>query len=160
MNYPKCILEALASLEKKRTVVLSMVEDVRFAETLIEKFRNIKGTDNWYVSIGYEFGTLNGISVHVTADDFRELTQVRRWLRQRGFPSPAEEEYPEIGRRSWRYNRGDGRNLFYLCAHVKSNSNATCQYVKVGTKEEPIYELRCGNEPYKDDKDVVPKIKE
>lgn len=138
-EYPKCITEALALIDDQRKTVLSMVDDVRFAESLIEKFKGLQGTSNWHIDLGCFF---DDVDVHVTAEDFREIVHVRRWLRKQGFPAPTMVEYGSLGQTLWRYSR-KGHQSFDLTVHTSYDENAVCKYVKVGTKEEPVYELQC-----------------
>lgn len=145
---PAIIREKLEEIEKLRRMVLDMVPLVSLAEELIEKFRTLPGTSDWRLSVGYGPGQLNGVLVHVDALDFRELTVIRRWLREHGLPAPETEDYAEIGRRSWTYCVKDKPNFvfsgFIANRWDKTLKGQKCQFVKVGMKEpEPLYELRC-----------------
>lgn len=149
-KYPRCVTEALTKIDDQRKMVLSMVDDVRFAESLIEKFKELPGTANWHIDLSCFF---DEVGVHVTIDDFRELVHVRRWLRQQGFPPPDILELGQSRQTLWRYFR-KGHRSFELAAHASYAENAVCKYVKVGTKEEPVYELQC------DGKTVITEEKE
>ena len=149
---PAVIQKQLDSLERVRQKILDMIPRVSLAEELIAKFSSLPGTSNWRISIGYETGSLNGVLVHVDALDFRELTPVRRWLREQGFPAPSTDDFAEAGRRSWTYRQKDKPNLIfsgftgYPWSATKPEGQK-CQFVKIGMKEpEPIYELRCDGE--------------
>lgn len=139
---PKCIIKELDSLKKQTDRVNSVVPLVKFGETLIDKFKDTPGTSDWRVSVGFEYGTLQGVTVHVTALDINTLIAVRKFIRTQGFPLPEEEEYPEIHRKSWEYQR-EGEEVFRLSFHTSYDEGAVCKYVKVGTKQEDVFELQC-----------------
>jgi len=151
---PKPIADELEKLNGLHGRLMKMVDDVRFAQELINEFEGkVPGTKSWYVSVGVRDGLLQGITIHVTAKDFRELVTVRRHLREIGFPAPEVDDFEAIGRRSWEYKR-EGHETFRLSAHTSYEEGAACRYVEVGKKEEPIYELRCDGQPLPEEVEV------
>lgn len=154
---PVVIQKQLDSLERVRQNILDMIPMVSIAEELIAKFSSLPGTSEWRISIGYETGSLKGVLVHVNTLDFRELTPVRRWLREQGLPAPSTDDLGEIGRRSWTYSQKDKPSLVFSGFtgypwSATQPEGQKCQFVKVGMKEpEPIYELQCDGEKLEDD---------
>ena len=70
------------------------------------------------------------------------LTPFRRTLRAIGLPAPRTTDLPGLGCRNYTYP-----NALNLYVYFGGDKPA-CQYVKVGEKTEPVYELRCeGGEP-------------
>mgnify|MGYP001592468081 CR=1 FL=1 len=70
------------------------------------------------------------------------LTPFRRALRAAGLPAPKTNDLPTLGCRTYVYP-----NALKLYVYF-GGDKPTCQYVKVGEKVEPVYELRCeGGEP-------------
>ena len=148
---PKVIQEELGLIEKTRKRVLDMAPMVRFAEEVIAKFKNLPGTSKWTVSIGYGIGSLQGVLLRANTLDLRELTVVRRWLREKGLPAPSVEDYGALGRRSWTYEQKDQPNLVFSAFvrapyNIEKLEGQKCEFVKVGVTEEPVYELRCDGE--------------
>ena len=147
MDYHPEIQKAIDEIEKDRTNVVDYQTVMETAAQLIEKFGAVENTKNWRLSFGYGDGCLNGALVHVDVTDLGTLTEVRRWIRKQGFGDPKVEDYEVIGRRSWTYKDDKGRLLvlsgFFPAPGWHEDTAAKCQFVKVGVKEEPIYELQC-----------------
>lgn len=148
MTIPKVIQEELGRIENTRKRILDMAPLVRFAEEAIAKFKDLPGTSEWRVSLGYGISSLQGVLLRADTLDLRELTVVRRWLRDKGLPAPSVEDYGAIGRRAWTYRQKDKPNLVFM-AFVRAPyysdklEGQKCEFVQVGVTEEPVYELRC-----------------
>lgn len=145
---PKIIRDELTRVEETRQWIINMAPTVHFAEELIEKFKDLPGTSEWSISIGYGIGSLQGVLLRANALDLRELTVVRRQIREHGFSVPEVDDYGGIGRRSWTYARKDESNLVFSAFvrapyHADKLEGQKCEYVKVGVTSEPVYELRC-----------------
>ena len=152
---PNIIQKELGQIEETRKRILSMAPLVVIAEELIAKFKDLPGTSDWSISLGYGIGSLQGVLLSTRALDFRELTEVRRWLRQRGFPVPKTSDYAELNRHSWTYDRKDEPSLVFSAfagsLSGKKLEGQKCEYIQVGVKEEPVYELRCDGKKLTED---------
>jgi hypothetical protein len=148
-NLPKSIQHALEMLDRKKEDILSFVDAAKKAEEVFAEFKDSFPVDSEYLTnsvlVSNESGCIRGVSIHIYTDDFKKLLPVRRKIRQLGFPAPQTEDYPELQRRSWIYGNPDNGKGVRLCGHLPFAENSMCRYVKVGTKEEDVYELRCGN---------------
>jgi hypothetical protein len=140
-GYHKAIALELAEADGRRIKVLGMVEDVALAQEVIDKFC----AKEWdaRVSIGLDFGSMQGVLIHIdNVKSIADIAPIRRELRERGFPAPKPDDYAELKRRSYLYAR-EGKPQFAVMVFLRGE-NAVCEYVQVGTKVEPVYELRCG----------------
>ena len=150
LDIPAVVQKELEFIENTRQRILNMAPLVRLCEELIAEFKNLAGTSDWRISIGYGIGSLQGVLLSTTALDFRELIAVRRWLRTQGLPAPETNDYAEIRRRSWTYHRKDEPDFvfsaFARSPYLDKLEGQKCEFVKVGVKEEPVYELRCDGE--------------
>jgi len=90
------------------------------------------------ISVGWMWGQVNGILVHCDLDHMMEISPLLRFLAQKGYRQKTKrpEDYAEIKRRTW--DCGDVKVLGFF-------KGEKCQYVQVGVKEEPIYELKCSS---------------
>ena len=67
----------------------------------------------------------------------KQRVRTLKLVPKRGEP----EDYAEIRRRSWKC----GEIKFQVFLEDRTEG-ATCRYVHVGVKEEPVYELKCDEE--------------
>jgi hypothetical protein len=168
MDYPDAINDAIDELEARIVIAKKLTPYVKIAEACAEKFKDLETVTNWRISVNLDKHSMIGVLCFVDTTDMRDIKHIRRWLRiQGGMPAPKMKDYPEIKRRSWSYGdlRQDvirekegfysysGQPYFTLGAFLPFGDvkGQTCQYVKVGVEESPVYELRCDNETVNDD---------
>jgi len=137
------IKEALKEIDKKKEYILSMQSEMYLVEELAKYVKTIQGVHNVRISVGWENGSIQGNMVKADFEDIRKTTEIRKWIRDKGFPAPKIDDYPELQRRTFTYVRKDKPN-FSLLAFCYYGEGAVCKFIEVGKKEEPVYELKCG----------------
>lgn len=143
-EYPKCVQDQLVEMEKRRERLLSWLPLVRLAEEAIAECSSALGSTS--VSVGLDMGEVNGVLIHANVkQDILEVVPMLRYLRAHGAPKfERTEDYPEIKRRIWHF--GDLKVMVFL----PYRGGAKCDFVQVGVREEPVYELRCDGATIKD----------
>lgn len=134
--YPEMIQEAFDEIQDSRMKVFGLIEAARVAEEAEETFKDqIKG---FRLSAGWHMGTLQGILIFCDVNDMAEVTPLLQWLAKKGYPKKGKpEDYPEIKRRTWECGK------INISAFLPYSGGSKCEFVKIGVKEEPIYELQC-----------------
>ncbi len=130
------IKDALAVLDKKRERILGYSEILKTVELCAEQFPGLLPT----ISIGWEGFSIQGVLLHIYVHDMeKDVAPVLRFLARVGHPKRGvPEDYALIKRRMWTCE-GD----VTVCAFLTDDENDTCEYVQIGVKEEPVYELQC-----------------
>jgi len=150
---PKTIADALRKLEKKREFIFDHIQAVGDAEEVLEQFKDdpkLKGDYSYERSglqLGFEAGSLKGALIMLYARDLRDVIPILRELRKRGYKIKKHDDYPELHARTYYLGK-----IIVRVFLAGPEANATCKFVQTGTKEVPVYEIKCG--------DKVPKIEE
>ena len=143
----KILSEGLEKLENKIITVTSWQEDLRIACDIMnlpeikERFKSVD------VRIGEpSMGSLSGVLIMV--NEIKDMTDSKFIIREfakseihpktKGKDKKIFEDYPEMKRRTWYL----GENII-LSLFLSWDQDTSCKYVKVGTKEEDVYELQC-----------------
>jgi len=111
--------------------------------------------DRW--TVGYSDGkgsTLSGLIVSRNgATDAKQAIPMLRKLAKAGYTILGREDFPDFGRLAWkmRRRRQEGDKTVDILLHLQlylptNNPDATCSWVQVGEKTEPVMELRCGGQ--------------
>jgi len=151
VTYHPEIQKSLDEVEKQRDKIINYQPVMDIAAQLIAEFEKTENTEDWRLCFGNGNGSLNGVLIHVEVTDLEALTGARRWIREHGFGAPTVSDYEAIGRRSWTYKDDNERFVvlsgFFPVPGWKEGDGAKCSFVKVGVKEEPVYELQCNGKP-------------
>ena len=142
----KAVEKNVAELNEKIAQLFSWDATARWAEEMCaEQDESLKAR----VNVGVQSGQLRGVIIHLDVRDMADAVPIRRAVRQLGYGKPTVSDYAEIQRRSWCYEKEEdaAAPFIHVCAHLPWDEGAHCEYVKVGTKEQPVYELRCGGKP-------------
>ena len=91
------------------------------------------------------------VQVNVTVADVRHVGIVIRRLRAAGYKRMSMRTDELSQSVSWTFKGPRGEIILY--ANLPHGEEAVCKYVQVGTKtvEQPIFELRCGEEMVKEE---------
>lgn len=134
-----CLEKALADENVRRAKITAFSKEAELADSLVEKFKTQFPTIRASISLGPH--AMHGVLLFVDVEDFASLLPIRRALRAAGLPAPTVSDYAEMRRRTWVYGP------VLLSAFLPFGEGANCQYVQVGEKTEPVYELRCNGAP-------------
>lgn len=91
-------------------------------------------------SVGVGPGVLQGFLIMWDVRRLSDVTPRVAWLAQR-LGKFKIDDYPEIGRRTYDFGR-----LKFSVFFNSYDDKTVCKFVEVGKKEEPIYQLMCGEE--------------
>lgn len=98
-------------------------------------------------SISWRSGSLQGVLVSLHIEDVQVIAKAIRCWRKVGYVVGKPDDCPEIRRRRFPiYAEADTEHtaeLGSLMFLFPWSEDAKCTFVKVGVKEEPVYELRC-----------------
>lgn len=125
---------AIAEIERYR----ERIEKLKPHLDKCEEIRAMFPALNITVSCGYNVLTLQGalLMVH-DLKDMKDILPVGRALTLAGYHTKGHSDYPELKRRT--YNYGDIQLSAFL-----AYEGAACEFKQTGVKEEPVYELFCG----------------
>lgn len=89
--------------------------------------------------------------VVIVVERVEQMTEIRRRFAARGFRLVRVNEYPDSHYQTHCLGvegmRGEVMICFQFASAIQPGVGASCAYVKVGVKETPVYELRCGDSP-------------
>lgn len=91
-------------------------------------------------SVASQIGQLKGVLIQAYPKNTEDLEPVIEFLNDCGLKCKKVEDFQELQRKTWDYGN------IKLSAFFNSKEKGACQYVKVGTKEEPVYELKCNDD--------------
>lgn len=97
-------------------------------------------------------GQMHGILVRIEIDDTDVMVEVLRRFRAAGWRIGKPEEYIELKRRSYSLSDASvekGPVLGHLLFFFPYDEGAKCTFVQTGTKQVPVFELRCKSEEVK-----------
>lgn len=159
MENPKAIQEELEMLDKMRAEAIELADLARMAHAVSNVF---KDRIDIAVSVARWIASPPFINMRVNVRSFKDVLPILTHLASRGWHTDKNNpyvDYPEIDRRTFNFvkgtpptiidpasskvvteHKGDHR-LRLMCFIAKEG--ATCRKVKVGVKEEPVYEFVC-----------------
>jgi len=165
-NQQEALLQAqncLQDYKKELAKRLLQVEEFEFyravAEEYILAFPEAMADPNsvWNSAETRTIFTLDSSCFHaviLTRDmkTIKELTEPLRWLRERLGKYTVDDD-KDMKRRVYKF--ADGKFVFQ--AWFWDTSAESCKYVKVGTKEVDVFELRCGDQQVRES-DIAPEV--
>ena len=95
------------------------------------------------VQFTLDSGTHQALIISKDCREISEIAEPLRFLRERLGPYTISED-PDLNRRIYTFNR-DGKKVIFQC-FFWNHKDQLCRYVQVGTKEVPVYKLKCGEE--------------
>ena len=137
MAYQKPVKDALKEIDGFRDRVLGMVDHCAVAMEVLDSLQQA-GAEAVTVSLGYHFGQVQGVLLTLTNPTHEQAISGIRMLRKRGYKVTEIEDYAELGRRSYLMGEIRFQLMFYSW-----REGMTCKYVKTGTEEKDVFELRC-----------------
>ena len=138
----KEILVALDKLDKRKCEILDLQDAVEVAREAAARFDKDLGLSKPSVDAfpRHNWGSIVMIGFMASTADLQPLLS---FLANAGYRQSAEpKDIPEMQMRMWRC--GPISLMFMLGRKPgEASDGKTCRYVEVGTKEVPIYELKC-----------------
>lgn len=107
--------------------------EAQLASLMVDKWPELKMT----YSIASQIGQLKGVLIQCYPKTAEDMEPVIEFVNDCGKKCKGTDEYHELQRKTWDYGN------IKLSAFFDSREKGACKYVKVGTKEEPVYELKC-----------------
>jgi len=153
---PAAVVDTLKEMDRNRERVMAMAvaaHEMQQAVAELYHEHDLKID----VHLGYQASSMQGVVVSFgswgkEARDVRVVAPLLRRLRQLGYRRTSVDDYVEMARRTWhyefkRYERTDNVHVsVFLSTDLTATDDTVCRFVKVGVKEEPVYELRCGGQ--------------
>jgi hypothetical protein len=138
----KLIQEEVNVLNRDIEKVKAFEADLKIAEKAKELFKDLKIT----LSLGYRTGTLQGVLVHCYPKHADAIKPVLDWFSDHGLGQIEKPDDFEIAkRRSYVLGDRDKKNsTTRFTVSFFFYDGASCKFVKVGEKVEPIMKLVCG----------------
>ena len=112
--------------------VTSLEDVANFVEGMLPLFSSL---DSYY-TVSHEYG----VELYIHPKTTEEIEPVLEYLQANGFNITKKLVIGGANIINWRMG---GINLF---AYFNSNDTGSCKFVKVGIREEPVYELKCSDE--------------
>ena len=142
---PECLRKVLLNLDKQKAAALELTEVAEVLEAVVEAHGEHDHLSLYAEVAGYS--SFHGrLQVSGVVDMGEDVTPIIALIAQHGYKVERFNDSPSAAWRSYTIKqRNDGPGLIKLDAYLAAD-NAKCEYVKVGEKVEPIYELRCGEE--------------
>ena len=138
--YTAPIQGILTRLEKELGDAEEIEPYVRVCIDMVELYR--EKLDGLRASATMGYSIKKGV-LSCNVDDFKEVVPVLRNLRSRGYRCRNIQDNPASKSREWHLSlHKEGVTAVSVEAVLKTG--ATCNFVQVGVKEEPVFELRCG----------------
>ena len=128
-DLPEALVAAIAELDKERAAALALVDVARDAEEVSRMF----GFTPCCRVIG------EGITTYIDVQSMAQAVPVIRELRRRGYKISHHVDSPPTSRC---YHMGK----LHLYVSLPVSEGAACRFEQVGTREVPVYELRCNDE--------------
>lgn len=131
--------KALKELERFRL----RIEELKPHLDVIEKLREAFPGMDLATSVGYAPHTVQGALLYANdLDDIKQVLPIGAALSAAGYTPKGFDDYPEIKRRTYRYEPGP----ISLMAFLKWDGTSKCEYRVKGYEQKPVYELVCGEQ--------------
>lgn len=140
-NIPKCITARLQEIENERRVAKSRIETAQIAEDASDVFGRL--------GVPSSVHCLSHIVIMylTVVGDFQQfIAPILRHFRAAGYKVVRRREEGQSGGGGIiDFDLGrNGKPELSVFSTIHPSNGASCRYVQTGTKEVPLYELRCG----------------
>jgi hypothetical protein len=132
-DYPQCVADRLADLDRERDQILGTIPAVILAESIAAMFPE----RTTMVSLPNAGRVCHYIHIRESMD---EAVAVIREYRKKGIQVDGFHDHGNA--RIYKLSRN-----IDLYVSIPVSEGAKCRYVQVGTKEVPVMELRCDGKP-------------
>jgi len=137
-KYPEIIQEELERVEDETKRVLELIPAANLCNKVASAFPHM---EDIRTSVRVGGGVLNGALFMVDVDKLQDISPILRYFAKQGWRINGEpDDYEEVQRRTWELSSEEHPGRIQVSAFFKGE---TCKFVKVGTKQEPVYELKC-----------------
>ena len=153
---PKCIQDELDRIEKSKIQVMDLLASAIVVEEVCAMFEGKwenRGLlwdpkeKNIESKVLTSPGQINGAMCWVSCKRLDDVLPVLREIRRRGYKLEGHDDYASARRRAYNFSSGI-KVVVFLPEPTKEGDS--CQFVQVGVREEPIYEVRCGGKKVSD----------
>ena len=99
-----------------------------------------------YITVGIQTGQVNGLILTFDPKTIEQVTPVLKQFSLLGYHIDGKpEDYEEIGRRGWKLKKEGYDAPVTLHAFFRGEvvEGQVCKFVKTGTKEVDVFELKC-----------------
>lgn len=144
-DYHPAVETQLQSIEETRQRVLASNEDVCAIAAAIDGLT--VGPRAPEINVYFGVGTHNSIVLTCwDVDNLADLTPLFRRLRKAGWKASEPRDEPETRRRAYTLTLVGTDRTARLQVFTSWSDGAQCRWVQKGVKEEPVYELVCGED--------------
>ncbi len=136
MELPKAVTDGIETLKEKIEKVKLLAPAVRAVEAVLAElgWKGYGDSCDVYSECAGPY-----VSVFLAVKDYAQIRQFRALLQAQGFRAHQEVDQGSTGTRVAHFR---GPIIVYF-----GFAGGTCNYVQVGEKTEPVYELQCDGKP-------------
>lgn len=136
-EYPKDIQRQLWIFDRQKDHVIGLIPVYKFAKSAQKEFNSRYGDKNISVFVNDD-----DIAMFISQiTDIKQITPLLRYCAKEGYHQTTKK-YITQSNKTISYTLGTLRIVVWL----SNGEGASCKFVKVGMKEEPVFELQCNGD--------------
>lgn len=134
----KALEKEIEILNKNIATVRSWQDTAEDAENIIELAGKGKVSVN-----SPDFTSIEGVLIRLSINHRDEVLDILKVMHNFGYKQTKIGEYAIIQRLEWYYTKEIKEEPKQRIVIMAFLTGTACKFVEVGTKEEPVYELKC-----------------